>query len=137
MEQWQVQRGVGKCLGTEKEIQPGEEYFAALIETEEGFERQDYSQEYWLEHKPAVYCFWKTRVPIKAEKKKLFVDDGVLINIFERLANEEDAMKINFRFVLALILMRKRLLKYEDTQRTDDQEIWTMRFVRDTKVHTI
>ncbi len=137
MEQWQVQRGAGKCIGTEKELEPDEEYYAALLETKQGFERQDYSVEYWEENNPQVYCFWKTRVPIKDDKKKLFVDDGILINIFERLADEKEQIKINFRFVLALILMRKRLLKYEDTKRTDDQEIWQMRFVRDKNIHEV
>ena len=137
MEQWQVQRTAGKCTGTEHELTPGEEYYAALIETDEGFERRDYSLQFWTENQPEVYCFWKTRVPIKEEKKKLLVDNSVLTNIFERLENEDDQVKINFRFVLALILMRKRILKYEDTKRQDDKEIWQMKFVKDTKIHQV
>ena len=115
MEQWQVQRSAGRCAGTDKELTPGEEYYAALIETEEGFERKDFSEEYWQQNTPKVFCFWKTRIPTKDKKKKLLVDDSVLVNIFERLENEEDQIKINFRFVLALILMRKRILKYDNT----------------------
>ncbi|MCF7957641.1 MAG: hypothetical protein K9M57_04250 [Phycisphaerae bacterium] len=137
MEQWQVQRGAGKCSGSDKELLPDEEYYAALIETQDGFERKDYCLEYWNEHAPETYCFWKTRVPVKNAKKKMFVDDGILINIFERLANEDESVKINFRFVLALILMRKRILKYEDSKRIDEQEVWKMRFVRDKKTHNV
>ena len=137
MEQWQVQRSSGKCIGTENDLQPGQEYYAALIETEAGFERRDYSIQFWEENKPEVFCYWKTRLPVKEEKKKLMVDDAVLANIFERLEKEEDRVKINFRFVLALILMRKRKLKYEDAKRDGDKEIWQMKFVKDPKIHAV
>jgi len=137
MEQWEVQRTEGRCVGTEKKIAPGEEYYAALVETKDGFERRDFSCQYWQESKPEVFCFWKTHIPLKDQKKKLFVDDSILINLFERLENEQEEIKINFRFVLALVLMRKRILKYEDSYRKDTTEIWKMRFVRDTKIHEV
>jgi len=137
MEQWEIQRGAGVCAGNNRQLEPGEEYFAALIDHKDSFERVDYCCEYWDEHQPEVFSFWKTQVPLPSQKKKLFVDDSVLINLFERLAQEKDQLKINFRFVLALILMRKRLLKYEDTDRRDSIEIWQMRFVREKDIHQV
>lgn len=137
MEQWQVQRSEGVCAGTGRKLEPGEGYYAALIDKQDCFERRDYCREYWQEHEPAVYSFWKTRIPVAAQKKKLFVDDEVLINFFERLAGENEPLKVNFRFVLALVLMRKRLLKYEDTRRVNSQEIWSMRFVKQQKIHDV
>jgi hypothetical protein len=50
---------------------------------------------------------------------------------FERLGREAEQEKINFRFVLALILMRKRLLKYDATRIEDGKEIWCLRIVGD------
>ena len=50
---------------------------------------------------------------------------------YERLENETEQEKINFRFVLALILMRKRILKYDDTRIDDGREIWRLRIVGD------
>jgi len=137
MEQWNIQRSGGTCAGTGRELAPGEEYYAALVDEQDSFERKDFSLEYWQEHRPEVFSYWKTVVPVPSAKKKLFVDDGVLINLFERLADEKEPVRINFRFVLALILMRKRLLKYEDSQRQDSVEIWKMRFVRDTNIHDV
>jgi len=137
MEQWQIERSEGKCAGTGRVLEPGEAYYAALIDSESGFERHDYSCDYWEQHRPEVFSFWKTQIPLPTQKKKLFVDDGVLVNLFERLADEKEPIKINFRFVLALILMRKRLLKYEDTRRENGQEIWKMRFVREKEIHPV
>jgi hypothetical protein len=137
MEQWEVQRTEGVCAGSNRKLEPGEEYYATLIDKETFFERRDYSCEYWEQHQPEVFSFWKTKIPEPSQKKKLFVDDSVLINLFERLAEEEEDLKVNFRFVLALILMRKRRLKYEDSRREGVREIWSMRFVRETETHDV
>lgn len=130
MEQWKVQRTNCKCAGTDRELAPGEEFYATLVETEEGFDRVDYCCEFWESNNPSVFCHWKSRVSIKEEKEKLLVDDDVLVNVFHRLDGEEDARKINFRFVLALILMRKRILKYDTTEYIDDKEVWKMKMVK-------
>ena len=137
MEQWDIQRSGGTCAGTGRQLEPGEEYYATLIDEQDSFERKDFSVEYWQEHRPEVFSYWKTMVPLPSEKKKLFVDNDVLINLFERLADEKEPVRVNFRFVLALILMRKRLLKYEDSYRKDGGEIWKMRFVRETHIHEV
>jgi len=59
----------------------------------------------------------------------LFVDDQMLLAFFERLAQETDQEKISFRFVLALVLMRKRRLKYDSSKIENDREIWRLRIV--------
>jgi hypothetical protein len=63
-----------------------------------------------------MFSYWKTVLPAANEKKKLFVDDAVLVDVFSRLADKDAPQDIRFRFVLALILMRKRILRYDGTQ---------------------
>ena len=127
MEEWTISKSVGKCSGTGKVIEPEEEYFAALVETEQGLVRQDFSAQFWNDSKPAVYCFWKTKMPRPDQKKKIFVDDDMLVSFFERLAAETDMERLSFRFVLTLILMRKRKLKYDSTRSEDGREYWRLR----------
>ena len=66
-------------------------------------------------------------MPDPDKKKDIFIDDEMLMVFFERLAEETDQEKINFRFVLTLILMRKRKLKYDSSQIKDGNEVWTLR----------
>lgn len=127
MADWEIKRPLGVCGGTEKTIAPGEEYIATLIETEQGLLRRDYCLEYWNNNKPAVYCYWKSTMPAGEQKKKLFIDDDMLMAFFERLADETDEEKLNFRFVLTLILMRKRILKYDSSAAVEGKEVWTLR----------
>lgn len=127
MADWEIKKTLGQCSGTDKKLEVGEEYFAALVETPEGFERRDFSAEFWQAEEPAVYCYWKTRMAGSQRKKQLFVDDRMLMTFFERLAEETDVEKVNFRFVLTLILMRKRILKYDSSEVKDGSEIWILR----------
>ena len=127
MEQWEINKPLGQCSGTGEEIAPGQEYYGALVEGEQGLERRDFSVQYWEENQPRVYCFWKTKLAEPTKKKPLFVDDQMLMSFFDRLADETEQERINFRFVLALILMRKRLLKYDSSRTEADREIWTMK----------
>jgi hypothetical protein len=60
-----------------------------------------------------MFSFWQTTVPVPQQKKKLLVDDSVLMDVFNRMEGKTEPQEVRFRFVLALILMRKRLLKYE------------------------
>lgn len=129
MADWTINKPLGECCGTGRQIEPGEEYFGALVEGEEGLERRDFSAEYWEQAKPEVFCFWKTKLADPDEKKEMFVSDEMLMAFFERLANETDPEKINFRFVLALVLMRKRRLKYDGTRMDGAKEIWSLRVV--------
>ena len=127
MDEWEIDKPLGQCCGTGKKIGYGEEYFAALVETEEGLARRDFCTDYWLAEKPDVFCYWKTRLPRPDEKKHIFVDDEMLMAFFERLGKETEQEKINFRFVLSLILMRKRRLKYDSSKIEGDKEIWRLR----------
>jgi hypothetical protein len=134
MDEWEINKPLGQCYGTERKIESGEEYFAALVETEEGLQRRDFCADYWESQKPDVFCYWKSRLPEPGQKKQLFVNDQMLMAFFERLERETEPEKINFRFVLALILMRKRILKYDDTRTDNGREIWRLRIVGDKQI---
>lgn len=127
MADWEIHKPQGVCAGSGKTIEPDEEYIASLVETPEGMQRKDYSVEYWNANRPNVYCYWKSVMPRPDQKKQLFIDDNMLMSFFERLASETDVEKLSFRFVLALILMRKRLLKYDSSKNQDGKDIWLLK----------
>ena len=125
---YEVGRPEGKCAVCSEPIPPDEKFMACLRETADGFERVDCMVGCWEKFDRAgVLAFWKTTMPRAEAKKKVFVDDEVLCNLFERLADVTESSKLNFRFVLGLILMRKRLLVYEGSRKDDGRETWTMR----------
>ncbi|HEY8668230.1 MAG TPA: hypothetical protein VIL86_16395 [Tepidisphaeraceae bacterium] len=126
---YEMARPQGKCVVCGRVIEPDEKYMAALRETPAGFERLDVGLECWEQLDRAnLLGFWQTHMPRAEQKKKVFVDDEVLCNLFERLADAAEPGKISFRFVLGLILIRKRLLVYESSRRDGDNDLWVVRF---------
>ena len=52
MANWDVYKPLGECSGSGQQMEFGDEYFGALLETEEGLQRRDFSVEYWEKEKP-------------------------------------------------------------------------------------
>jgi len=118
---YDVEKPTGRCALTGDAIEPGETFVATLVEDGDDLQRVDVSVEAWQSGKRPEHLFsdWRTVQPEAEVKKKLFVDDAVLMNLLQRLADAEQPQRIAFRFVLMLILMRKKLLRYDGTDRRD------------------
>ncbi|HMD54793.1 MAG TPA: hypothetical protein VKJ65_09615, partial [Phycisphaerae bacterium] len=131
---WDVGRAAGQCSACSASLTPGAVCWAALVEMPKPagdpaaantkdkppspWQRLDFCQACWTSGKrpapPAdMFSYWKTVVPEPEKKRRIFVDDSVLMDLFNRLADRTDMTDVRFRFVLALLLMRKKLLKYE------------------------
>lgn len=124
-----VARPGGQCSITGAAIAPGEKFMALLKESVAGLERVDVSMPAWpqVDHSAAL-AYWQSVMPQPGEaKRKPLVDDEILMQLFERLADTEEELKQHFRFVLGLILMRKRLLAYESSAATPAGEVWTVK----------
>lgn len=135
---WEITRTTGKCFATERTFAEGEAYYAALFETDEGVERRDYAEDAWQGPPEGCFCFWRGRVPVKEKKPAtVSVDREMLTQLFCRLEDEDSPAKQQFRFVLALLLMRKRLLKLDGTQIEDGQEYWELRLTSDQSTHRV
>ena len=126
---YSVSRPLGRCAIRGTEFAPGDAFMAMLKETTIGLERLDISLDAWPEVNPAdALAYWRAVMPKPdATKKKPFVDDEVLTTLFERLAETDEPHKVHFRFVLGLILMRKRLLIYEASDHVDGHDVWVVR----------
>lgn len=79
--------------------------------------RVDYSMSAWRAGArpgaPArVLGVWRTRMPVPGERPRPLFDDGALLDLFARaLAAEEASLSDGLRYVLALLLIRRRLLR--------------------------
>lgn len=122
---WQVGKNSRVCSASGREIDVGEEHYSALIESPEGFIRQDFSVDAWGDvDKSGFFSFWKTRAHEKDEKKKrLVIDTEAFYTFFCSLMETEEEDKILFRYLVSLILTRKRILRLDDIQKTPDGDV--------------
>jgi len=126
--EWDIAKPVGTCARCARVLQPGEDHFSLLIDRTTEFARNDVCCDCWTRGGAGeCFGFWKTQVPRKDAKRRRFVDDDVILNFFDRCEGSDDPLRLSFRFVLSLVLMRKRLVKYENTEMEGGAEYWTMR----------
>lgn len=137
MSDYDVSRTAGACHATGRAFAEDEYFHSVILETEKGFERRDYALDAWPGAPEDAVCHFKSRMPRKEAPKKMFVDDSVLQTFFNRLEGTTEPAKQRFRFVLALILLRKRVLRYENSRREGDGELWIMRQIGDRKKHEV
>lgn len=117
-------RSSGRCAETGRAFEPGETHIATVVEREgeEGFERVEYSEDAWSGGaRPArLFGYWRATAAAPGEKKKPFVDDGSLLELFDSLEDAEDD-RAALRFVVTLMLLRKRMLRHVGQRHRQDR----------------
>lgn len=136
--EWEVSRTSGQCSASGRPLAEGESYYAVLFETQQGFERRDYTEDTWTGPPEGHFCYWRARVPVRNKPAgPVAVDHALLTQLFLRLEEKDSDVHRQFRFVLALLLMRKRILKLDKTEREGERESWLMRLVSDQSDHRV
>jgi len=112
------------CHSCGREFAAGDAYYSALVEAgpeaEEMFVRRDFCPDCWRPDRDAYFSFWKTRVsepPPARQAGPRLVDLGRLMQLFEHLAEADREEARRFRYVLALVLMRKKRLRLVSSRR--------------------
>jgi hypothetical protein len=133
---YDIARPTGRCAITGAEIAPGAPIVVLLAERDdlpgELLERLDILADAWtpdarrrlLGSNRRLFALWRCAQPEPSARPRLFIDDEGLVEIFHNLgdeiadppASDDDRANVAFRFVLALILCRKRLLRHEGSR---------------------
>ncbi|MBL8763195.1 MAG: hypothetical protein JNM07_02870 [Phycisphaerae bacterium] len=122
-----VGSGSGVCAATGVPLSTGVACVAALVEDEPGgaLRRIDFLAREWdagaRPNAPArLFGHWRTVVREVGRDGPALLDDDALQDLFEQLAESNEARRQAFRFVLGLLLIRKRLLVASGTVRRPD-----------------
>jgi hypothetical protein len=135
MTDYQIQAITRRCTATGRELRPGEKYFTALLDVDGKFIRQDYSSEAWQGPPEGVFSFWMGRVPAQEESRRPRIDDDLLFDCFQRLEGQAEPEKVNFRYVIALLLMRRKRFKFEEARKEGGQEVLRVRCAKTKNVY--
>lgn len=107
-------RFTGVCAASGRPIAPGDPYVAALFEVEgpQPLVRRDYLARAWesLPRPPGLFASWRGVARAPRKDGRAPIDADAVMGLFEQLEGASDPKRLAFRFVLALILLRKRLL---------------------------
>src|SRR4051794_35091584 len=126
MTDYQIQNNTRRCTISGRELQPGEKYFSVLFDEQGSFVRRDFSAECWSSAPEGAFSFWAGKLPLEQGARRAPIDDEMLFECLRRLDGEMEPAKIKFRYVLALLLMRRKKLKFVEAVREGDHDVLTL-----------
>ena len=115
------------CAASGEPLPAGTPCMAAVRETSQGgFERLEFSTAAWAAgaRPEGLLCWWKTVMPQPEASKRLVLDDEAIEEVFDRLAEDERPNRVAVRWLLAMILLRKKRLRHLRVDQREGTETW-------------
>jgi len=110
---WEIRKRSEVCTQTQRPFLEDEFFYTAIFREGDGFRREDLSEEAWAARPDgeAPFSFWRSKfeMPPPPPPEPLAKQDAE--GILRRLITENSEATKNARYILALMLERKRLLK--------------------------
>lgn len=113
-----IQRCTRRCAATDRELLPDEPFYSVLVSDGAEVVRQDYCEQAWSEPPEGAIGWWKSQMPAANANKMHWAPNDVMLHYFQEL--EDKPEKADVRFILALLLIRRRIVRLDDRE-TDDQ----------------
>ncbi|MCY3020486.1 MAG: hypothetical protein NTW87_15810 [Planctomycetota bacterium] len=124
--EWKITKAGQTCCLCSARFAVGQSYFSALLQGPEAFVRQDYCPACFQNKRPDnVFYFWKAAQPdpeaeLEGRRRRPLVDAEYVFEFFKRLGEGSVSdsrgpvsQRLAFRYILALMLARKKLLVFE------------------------
>ena len=135
---WEMPKRGELCAACNNGFEPGDDIRAYLFESPEGYERRDYCLDCTPPDQAFAIGSWQTRRPLPAAKKIQVFDRAAMLNFFERLVDADTPPKQQLRFVLGLLLWRKKVVKFDHGGTDQDgRELWHFTVPRTGAKYTV
>ncbi|HZN60224.1 MAG TPA: hypothetical protein VFD71_19280 [Planctomycetota bacterium] len=127
---YQIESSNFHCSSCEKEIPREGRFYSAVVLVDEAFQRRNYCEPCWKPDPAQVFAYWKSRRPPAGKEgpTKVRFDTTLVFEFFRKLgeaSNGEgpaEGERVEVRFVLALLLVRKKVLIFENSYQVDGAE---------------
>ena len=141
---WSIARRQGTCSDTGRSFEDGERHVSFLEVREGQLERSDVSLDAWRARRAAIEAgdaaeplfHWFTRHE-EQRKKTVQLDLESLDRLFVELEGREELAVRELRYVLCLLLMRKRRAKVEKVLREGEDESFVVKRPRDEQRYKV
>lgn len=111
---FEVQRCTRHCAETGKQFEPDEVFYSVLVVEGADTVRRDYSAAAWHGPPEGVLGWWKSQMPGRNDNEVSWAPNDVMLRYFEEL--EENADRQDVRYVLGLLMVRRRICRLEDSE---------------------
>lgn len=117
---FEVQRCTRRCATSGRKLDPGETFYSVLQVDGAQVVRTDYAVDVWQDPPEEAFAWWKSCVPSSDSLTPKLAPNEVLLELFDQLGQQPDAT--DMRYILALLLIRRRLLRHDDQVCGSDED---------------
>jgi hypothetical protein len=135
--EWNMPRRADQCSACGHVFEIGETFEARLYAAQGDYQRRDFCLNCPAPTDPVAIGTWRTHRPEPAAKRAQAFDREAIYGFFQRFEDAHDPERVQFRFVLALLLWRKKVLKLEQTGAVDGHEVWDFLMPRTGTAHRV
>jgi hypothetical protein len=116
---FEIQRSTRRCAATDQPLEPGDVCYSVLEVRGADVIRKDFAQSAWTGPPAEAFGWWKSRVPEPHIRKIRLAPNEVLLELFDQLVEQLESE--DMRYVLALLLVRRRVLRLDGPTALGDQ----------------
>jgi hypothetical protein len=112
---YDIEHATRHCATTGREFAEGEEFYSVVEDSAGALRRRDFSAAAWPGPPAEALAWWKCRMPRREEKKNRVAPSQLLLDLFHQLASQAGQRQL--RYVLTLLMIRRRIFRLEETTR--------------------
>ena len=139
LSEWEIKARSRHCARTHESFADGATIYTLLFRDRAGFRREDISEKAWQEIKERTepFSFWKSKFQAAPPAPAEPMPKESVEELLRRLVTEDLAEHLNVRYILAILLERKRILKQVDLRETAEEKILIYEHVKTGEVFII
>jgi hypothetical protein len=122
-QEWTIQGRGDRCSVTGEPFIDGQYFYTLLFEEGAGYRREDLSESIFKERPPEApkpYSFWRSKFEPPPAAPPEALGKQTAEDLLRRYMQEDSPQYANARYILALMLERKRLLKEIEVKHAED-----------------
>jgi len=145
--EWNFAKAKNACSVCQTAFVPEQRYYSALIQTPAvdgapgGMDRQDFCTACFEAKRPEnIFYFWKAALPLEDGEKphRPRIDIEYVFEFFKRLEGDNGPQRVAFRYILALMLSRKKVVIFEGKKKdAAGNEVHLFREKRGGQIHQV
>jgi hypothetical protein len=125
LSEWEIKARSRHCAQTQEAFEDGATIYTLLFRERAGFRREDVSEKAWQEIKGSVQPFslWKSKFQARPPAPPEPMPKESVEELLRRLVSEDLPEHLNARYVLAILLERKKTLRQVDIRESAEEKI--------------
>ena len=124
--EWTIQGRADQCAVSGEAFTDGTYFYTLLFEEKDGFRREDVSEAAFrsrADDAPKPFSFWRSKFEVPPPAPPEALGKQTAEDLLRRYMAENSPQHTNARYILALMLERKRMLKEIEVHATPEGQI--------------